>query len=79
MNYTTGNITFVFGGLTPNMQYSVFYFVTVDNPAVNAKHSEVMYLNLMTSQYLTVDLFGEGVGGKVVMWIGLIVLAVMMW
>lgn len=79
MNYTTGNITFVFDGLTPNMQYSVFYFVTVDNPAVNAKHSEVMYLNLMTSQYLTVDLFGEGVVGKMVMWIGLIVLAMMMW
>ena len=58
MNYTTNEITFNFQGLTSDTQYSIFYFITVDNPAINAKHSEVKYINLVTLPFLTIDLWG---------------------
>lgn len=57
MNYTTNNITFAFDGLNADTQYSIFYFVTVDDPSINSKHSQVKYINLVTAPYLQVDLF----------------------
>lgn len=74
MNYTTGNITFNFDGLSANTQYSFFYFVTVDMPIINAKHSEIRFVNLMTTSYLKIDLFGGHVVWKAVATLSLLLL-----
>jgi len=39
MNYTSGDIVYKFEGLVADSKYSIFYFITVDNPAINSKHS----------------------------------------
>ncbi len=57
MNYTIGNITFLTENLKIGSNYSLFYFVTVDDPKINAKYSKVQYINLNTLPPLKVDLF----------------------
>lgn len=72
MNYTTSDITLTFYGLTANTQYSIFYFVTVDDPRINSKHSNVQYVNLVTASYLQVDLFGMGLAQCAIYWIAIL-------
>lgn len=57
MNYTSGSITINFSSLTANQNYSLFYFTTVDDAAINAQYSMVQYISTITASYLQVDLF----------------------
>jgi len=43
--------------LSATTNYSLFYFITVDDAAINAKYSTIEYINVVTSGYLKVDLF----------------------
>lgn len=70
MNYTTNDIKYLFEGLNADTQYSIFYFVTVDDPSINAKHSQVKFVNLVTAPYLQVDLFGKNLLQNAIYWIG---------
>jgi hypothetical protein len=49
-----------FGNLTEGAKYTVFYFTTVDNPALNARSSAVEYLVVVTNKVQVVDLGGVG-------------------
>jgi hypothetical protein len=42
--------------LNEGQQLAVFYFVTVDNPALNSRSSSVYYYNLVTNLRPVVDL-----------------------
>lgn len=72
MNYTFSDIKFTFDGLNADTQYSIFYFVTVDDPSINSKHSQVKYVNILTAPYLQIDLYGTSVTG----WIGVLIVAI---
>ena len=74
MNYTTGDIKFTFDGLNADTQYSIFYFVTVDDPSINAKHSQVKYVNVLTAPYLQVDLFGAYLTKYAIYWMAVLFL-----
>ena len=41
MKYGRQNISVTFNSLSSNSEYAVFYFVTVDNPSLSSRHSEV--------------------------------------
>lgn len=43
-------------GLTPGMSYTVFYFTTVDNPALNSRPSSMHYLTFVTNKKQLIDL-----------------------
>ncbi len=48
-----------FKNLTEGSKFSVFYFVAVDNSALNARHSKVEYRDLVTNIYQIVDLWNN--------------------
>lgn len=56
MKYGSNNITINITGLSQYSNYSIFYFVTVDNPALNSKPTKVYYQNIITSAFVTYDL-----------------------
>lgn len=54
--YGRGGITATFSDLLPGHHYTVFYFATVDNPALNSRNSPVQYQILVTNIHQIVDL-----------------------
>ena len=54
--YGRGTIWATFEGLESGAEYSVFYFVSVDNSALNSRSSGVEYSNLRARNVLVVDL-----------------------
>lgn len=52
MRYGSNNITVNFTDLQPNKDYCLLYFVTVDNPALNSKATQVYYKNVQTFAYI---------------------------
>lgn len=48
MVYGSDNITLVFGNLKSGINYSLFYFSTVDDPRLSSRASRVQYLNVKT-------------------------------
>jgi len=59
MKYGSNNITISIKGLQSYQNYSLFYYATVDNPAINSKPTQVYYSNIQTSVYTVYDLSGE--------------------
>lgn len=59
MKYGNNNITIDITGLKEYQNYSIFYFVTVDNPALNSKPTKVYYYNIQTPAYIIYDLFSQ--------------------
>jgi hypothetical protein len=49
-------ISATFSNLIPDKTYTVFYYTTVDNPALNSRSSKVQYQVLVTSKEAIVDL-----------------------
>lgn len=43
MRYGSNNISINITSLQPYTNYSIFYFVTVDDPAINSKYTQVYY------------------------------------
>jgi hypothetical protein len=56
MKYGSNNISINLTGLQQYSNYSIFYFVTVDNPALNSKPTPIYYENIQTSVYVAYDL-----------------------
>lgn len=54
--YGRQNISVTFKNLSEGQKLSVFYFVTVDNSALNARNSKILYQDLVTSTNQVVDL-----------------------
>lgn len=54
--FGSNNISINITGLNEYYNYSIFYFVTVDNPALNSKPTQVYYQNVQTSIYAVYDL-----------------------
>lgn len=50
-------LTATFTSLTPGQSYTVFYFVTVDNPALNSRSSAILYKVFVTNVQQLVDLY----------------------
>jgi hypothetical protein len=72
MNFTNTEITFNFQGLISNTNYSIFHFITVDNPSINAKHSDVSYINLVTRDFLQIDLWAERLVDNALVWMAVL-------
>ena len=43
MRYGSNSISINITSLQPYTNYSIFYFVTVDDPAINSKYTQVYY------------------------------------
>lgn len=54
--YGRQNISVTFKNLSQGQKLSVFYFVTVDNSALNSRNSKVLYQDLVTSTNQIIDL-----------------------
>jgi hypothetical protein len=67
MKYGSNNITINIKGLQSYQNYSLYYYVTVDNPALNSKWTKVYYSNIQTSIYTYYDLSAQYMGGVLVL------------
>lgn len=54
--YGRDELTATFSNLVSGQSYTVFYFVTVDNPALNSRSSAIQYKVLVTNVQQMVDL-----------------------
>lgn len=52
MLYGQRNITVNISQLTQYQNYSIFYYATVDNPALNSRSTQVYYQNVQTLTYV---------------------------
>ena len=52
MAYGRNNITVSITQLSEYQNYSLFYYATVDDPALNARSTQVYYLNVQTLTYV---------------------------
>ena len=51
----------------------MFYFITVDNSALNSRHSNVEYLDFTTKNIQIIDLFMPNVAPYLVMFLALLI------